>query len=317
MEYAPVSYRRTARPLVRLPSGQSVSVTVHRYVGGDGPTIYLQATQHGIELNGPATLRRLHTELIDRSLAGTVVVVPVVNPLAFDHRSYITPAAYDAHNPNLNRVWPGRDDGSLQERLAASLWPLISSADAVVDLHTGTADMLEHVRHFRGQPAATELARTFGTDYRLVDELESNADFDQGTLRAAAAHADVPAITVELENSRQVVHSAVETGLRGVRNVLAAQSVIDEPAIQPPEQIVLDRDGHTVSATESGLFELDSSVAVGDRVEAGEPLGVMYSPSTFETLETVRVDGEGIIYSLARESVVVAGERVAAVGVPL
>ncbi len=317
MEYAPVSHSQTTRPLVRLPSGGSVSVTVHRYVGGDGPTIYLQATQHGIELNGPATLRRLHEELTNRSIAGTVVVIPVVNPLAFDHRSYITPAEYDARNPNLNRVWPGSDDGSLQERLAASLWPLISSAEAVVDLHTGTADMLEHVRHFRDQPAATDLAKAFDTDYRLVDELESEAEFERGTLRAAAAHADVPAITVELKNSRQVVHSAVETGLSGIRNVLASRSVLDEPITESSEQVVLDRDGHAVTATESGLFELDPSLAVGDTVEDGDPLGVIYSPSTFDALETVRTKKVGTIYSLARESVVVTGERVAAIGEPV
>ena len=364
MEYAAASHSMTTRPLVRLPSGQSVSVAVHRYVGGPGPTVYLQATQHGIELNGPATLRRLHGVLESARLAGTVVVVPVVNPLAFDTRSYITPAAYDAQNPNLNRVWPGADDGSLQERLAAALWPLVASADVVIDLHTGTADMLEHVRHFRGSRAGTDLASVFGTAYRLTDTLDGDGDADstgnvddidsaagdstgdddaadidtsdddaadidtsdgdpagddaampQGTLRAAATRVGIPAITVELANSRQVTHDAVETGLTGIRNVLAARSLLEERPADPPSQTVLERDGGSVTATESGLFELEPTLTVGDRVDSGEVLGEIYSPSTFEALETVRAADDGVLYSLARESVVVAGERVAGIAV--
>lgn len=318
MDYETVSHSMTRRPLVRLPSGQSVSAAVHRYVGGEGPTVYLQATQHGIELNGPATLRRLHDCLRTAALAGTVIVVPVVNPLAFDHRSYITPAAYDAQHPNLNRVWPGSADGSLQERLAAALWPLVSTADVAIDLHTGTADTLEHVRHFRDRPEATALATTFGTAYRLTDTLEEDPAeaAEGGTFRAAAARAGVPAITVELANSRQIASDAVETGHRGIRNVLAARSLLEAEPADPPDQTVLDREDAAVTATESGLFELDPSVAVGDRVEAGEPLGVIYSPSTFEALETIRADDGGVLHSLARESVVVAGERVAGLGTP-
>jgi len=169
MEYESVAHETTERELGHLPSGSGVTVTVHRYSGGSGPTVYVQAAQHGIELNGPAALRRLHERLLRSRIAGTDVVVPVVNALALDHRSYITPPAYDAVNSNLNRVWPGDDTGSLQERLAAQLWELVTDADAVVDLHTGLADMLEHVRYQEEDREARRLATAFRTEYLIVD----------------------------------------------------------------------------------------------------------------------------------------------------
>lgn len=313
MNYEPVVHGRTDRRLGRLPSGSDVSVTVHRYVGGAGPTVYLQAGQHGIELNGPATLRRLHQRLVETELAGTVVVVPVVNPLAFDHRSYMTPAEYDVMHPNLNRVWPGDADGSLQERMVARLWEVVADADVALDLHTGTADMLEHVRVQTGEREAMRLAEAFGTPYLVLDEEPPEDGHYHGTFRAAAARADLPTITVELANSRQVTHSAIETGVEGALNVLRAMDVLPEDPEPRPDQTRLRNDGATVTAAESGLVELRHDLSVGDEVEAGDTVGTLYSPATFEELQTATAPESGVAYSLAREGVLVAGERIAGI----
>jgi predicted deacylase len=295
----------------RLPTGP-VAVTVHRYAGGPGPTVYVQAAQHGIELNGPAALRRLHDDLRTARLAGTVVVVPVANPLALDSRSYLTPQAYDARHPNLNRAWPGDEAGSLGQRVAARLWDLVADADAAVDLHTGTPDMLEHVRVLDGDDEARALAEAFGTGYVLVDE-DRGDDAGGSTLRAAATAADVPTVTAELSNSRRVDRAAATTGATGVRNVLRALDVLDAPVPESGDPTPLRAVAEHTRATESGLFELRAGLSVGDGVEAGEELGVVYDPTTFERRETVTAAADGVAYSLARESVVVAGERLAAV----
>ncbi|MFB6206470.1 MAG: succinylglutamate desuccinylase/aspartoacylase family protein [Haloglomus sp.] len=314
MDYEPVSHTATDRPLGRLPSGADVAVTVHRYTGGDGPTVYVQAAQHGIELNGPAALRRLHGRLLDAALAGTVVVVPVVNPLAFDHRSYVTPPEYDVLNPNLNRVWPGDESGSLQERLAAGLWELVTEADAAVDLHTGTADMLEHVRVPDGDADARRLGAAFGTEYLLTDDASEEAS--DGQFRHAAAREGIPAVTAELANSRQVSDEAAKTGVAGVTDVLGAVGVLDRDPTPAPDQLRLRDDPSSTTATESGLFEPRSGLGVGDRVDTGAELGTVYCPSSFEQRETVTATDGGLVYSLTREGVVNAGERLADVAAP-
>ena len=334
MEYESVTHTVTDRRLGRLPSGSEITVPVHRYVGGAGPTVYVQAAQHGIELNGPAALRRLHERLVEAELAGTVATVPVANPRAFDNRSYLTPAEFDARNPNLNRVWPGDEDGTLQERLAARLWPLAAGADAAVDLHTGTADMLEHVRFREGETGARRLATAFDTGYLLADGDLNSDDSDEdepagtaadgddeetfrGTFRAAASREGIPAVTAELSNSRTVDRAAVGTGLEGVLNVLRERDLLRGEPTATADATVLRKGDGSVEATESGLFELRSGLAVGDTVEAGERLGTVYDPATFERRETVSAAESGVVYSLAREAVVVAGERVAATAEPV
>ncbi|MFC4440111.1 MULTISPECIES: succinylglutamate desuccinylase/aspartoacylase family protein [Natrialbaceae] len=315
MEYEAVSHTTDERPLVQLPSGTDVTVTVHRYEGGSGPTAYLQAAQHGIELNGTAALRRLHHHLATAELAGTVVVVPVVNSLAFDHGSYVTPQAVDAVNPNFNRVWPGDENGTLQERLAARLWQLIETADVVIDLHTGTADMLEHVRFQDDSSDSRRLAAMFGTEYLLTNPEREEADEEdfRGKLRTAAANADIPTIVPELSNSRRIDHDAARRGVNGIRSVLAEVGMLREEPSTPPSQTILLDDGGRIGANRSGLFEPSEDVAVGDRVSEGTRLGTVYCPATFEERQSVRMPEPGIVYSLTRESVVTAGEKIACI----
>ena len=313
MDHHPVTHTATDRRLGRFPSGRDIPVTVHRYEGGDGPTVFVQAAQHGIELNGPAALRRLHDRLLDAEIAGEVLVIPVVNPIAFDHRSYLTPEAYDALNPNFNRIWPGDADGSLQERLVANLWPLVEAADAAIDLHTGMPEMLEHVRFRAGDDDARSIAVAFGTETLLADSDPTGGEDFAGKFRLAAAGAGVPTITAELSNSRTVQRSAVEAGVEGVWNVLRERGVVAEPPEPTAEQRLLRDDAPRTIAQASGLFELRSDLAVGDRVAEGEDLGGVFDPASFERLETVTASADGVIYSVARGGVVVTGERVASI----
>jgi predicted deacylase len=315
MAHEPVTHTKTAHRLGRRPAGTTIEAAVHRYEGGAGPTVYVGAAQHGIELNGPVVARRLHERLTGAELAGIVVVVPVANPLAFDHRSYRTPAAYDARNGNLNRAWPGDDEGSLGERVAARLWELVSEADAVVDLHTGSREMLEHVR-FREGSEARALAAAFGTEYLLADPDETDGG-ESGKLRAAAERAGVPALTAELSNSRTVNYGAVEAGVDGVCNVLRQLDLLAGSPPEPPGRTVLRGDLEGVTAAEAGLFEPRREVGVGDRIEAGDELGAVYCPTSFERRSTVAAGADGVLYSFAAGRTVLEGERLAALATPL
>lgn len=309
----PVTHTTDECRLIGLPSGSDVAVTVHRYEGGAGPTVYVQAAQHGIELNGIAAVRRLHDDLRTSEIAGTVVVVPIANPLAFDHRSYVTPQALDAFNSNLNRVWPGNAEGTLQERLAEQLWRLVEGADAIVDLHTGTPDMLEHVR-FQDDDGSRALAEAFGIEHLLLDPIEGDdPDGFRGRLRKAAARSGISAIAPELSNSRQVDYDATHQGVTGIENVLREMGVLEGNPDSPITHTVFRNDEGYISADVSGLFEPTPDIEVGDCVMPGSELGVIYNPATFAERQIVTASERGIVYSLTREPVVVAGEKLAEV----
>jgi uncharacterized protein len=310
--------------LARLPSGVPVETTLHRYEGArDGPTLYVQAAQHGREVNGTATLRRFHDRLDLESLSGTVLAVPVADPLTFDRVSYTTPEELDSVNPNMNRAWPGDADGTLHERMAATLWEHAGSADAIVDLHTGSPEMLTHVVFREDDPDSRRLAEAFGTDLLLAERAEEEADeewadrsFD-GKLRVAATGEGIPSITPELAYNKQIVSDAVETGVRGLRNVLLELGMLDgEPEVNGEAILARNHLGR-VTATTSGLFRANSDLDLGDHVVAGTPLGTLYDPTTYELLQEPVADRDGVLYAITKEATVTGGEKLANVALVL
>jgi predicted deacylase len=297
-------------PLVRFPSGRTVETLCHRYGGDpDGPTVYLQALQHGGEVNGAAVLRRLHDRLREADLAGTVLTVPVANPLAFDHREYMSPTRLDAINPNANRLWPGDPAGTLMERLVDSLWDLAAGADAIVDLHTGGPYMHSHTRFTPGQDRSRALATAFGLDPIVAEgsPVEDPGPDAGGKLRAVAAGTGIPAITPELAHSREIVESSVDRGVAGVENVLRELGVLEGP-VEPFDPTV-GREKTALYTQESGLFR-STDVSVGDHLDADAAIGEVFDPTSYETLQTVRTDLAGLLLSLNRGSTVMAGESV-------
>jgi len=302
--------------LARLPSGVRVETTIHRYGSGDGPTLYIQAAQHGREINGAELLRRLHGRLTDSThpeLTGTVLAVPVADPLTFDRSSYTTPEPIDSAAPNMNRCWPGDPEGSIHERMAARLWAEIEEADAIVDLHTGSPDMLTHTVYLRGDADSRRLAEAFGTDLLLAEAAgdEADAEWDtrdfDGKLRVAATREGIPSITPELGSNKQLGEAAISTGLDGLLGVCRQLGLLDgEP--EPWDGTRARNHLGRVRAADSGLFVVDEDVEVGMAVAAGDTFGTVYEPTTYEVLQTPTADREGVVYSVARESTVTAGQ---------
>lgn len=314
------THSSTRTELTRLPSGIPVSTTVHTYSGTEpGPTVYIQAAQHGREVNGTELLRRLHDTLIDTPLAGTVVTVPIADPLTFDHASYTTPEALDSVNSNMNRVWPGDRDGTLHERMAATLWEYITDADAVVDLHTGSRAMATHVVFMEGDDASRSLATAFGTDLLLGEPAGEDADSEwhdrdfSGKLRVAAANADIPSITPELAHNKAIVEPAIETGVTGLRNVLIELDVIDAEVEDNGATRLARNHLGRVTAGDSGLFRPTPDLDVGTTITAGEPLGTVYDPTDYTTLQEATADRDGVLYSLHQGAIVTAGATLGSV----
>lgn len=309
----------------QLPSGVPIRLTRHHYVGQrEGPTVYVQAAQHGREVNGTETLRRLHDRLLsgDVSLAGELITVPVADPLTFDHRSYTTPEELDSIAPNMNRVWPGDADGTLHERLAAALWDVAADADAIIDLHTASAAVLPHVVYTAGDEASRRLADAFGTTLHLAEPAGDDAEAEwherrfDGKFRVVAHQAEIPCITPELGDSRRIQESAVELGVDGTFDVLRTLDAL-RGAPAPSEPRRCRNHLGRIRAAESGLFRPATDPSLGEEISEGTYLGTLYDPATYEQLQEVTATHDGVLYAQTRRGTVTAGDRLVSVALPL
>src|SRR5438132_3394466 len=110
----------------------------------DGPLFLITAGIHAAEYTGIDAAIRLGNLLNPAQVRGHVVIIPLLNRPGFYERSiYVNPE----DNDNLNRVFPGRPDGSWSERFAHHLLTeVILRGDYAIDLHAG--DMIEDLEPF-------------------------------------------------------------------------------------------------------------------------------------------------------------------------
>ncbi|MER8703835.1 succinylglutamate desuccinylase/aspartoacylase family protein [Mesorhizobium sp. M1273] len=119
-----------------VPKGadfEALSLPVFSCNRGDGASLLITGGNHGNELQGPIVARRLVEWLPEAQRCGRIIIVPEINPLAVQAWTRNTPI----DGKNLNRVFPGRSDGSVSERIADAISRLLlPMVDTVLDLHS-------------------------------------------------------------------------------------------------------------------------------------------------------------------------------------
>lgn len=227
----------------------------------DGPTLLVTGGIHGCEYCSiEAALRLLATD--PAQLSGTLLVLPIVSLASFWKRSiYLMPQ----DGKNLNRMFPGRSDGSASERLAHWLVAeAFSKADAYVDLHGG--DLNEALVPFslyrEGDAKSEELARCFGLPILVASAYE-------GFTVAAASMRGVPAVLAEASGNGLWDDTTVGQLSDGLARVMHKLGMIAETP-KPPSAISL-MTMTFVASPRQGLWY--PYKRIGDEVAKDEPVG--------------------------------------------
>ena len=97
-----------------------------------GPVLGITAGVHGYEYAPILASQRVVQRIDPKQLSGTIVLVHIANIPAFLGRSpYVNPQ----DGKNLNRVFPGQEEGSITERIAFLITQqVIARADYFLDM---------------------------------------------------------------------------------------------------------------------------------------------------------------------------------------
>jgi uncharacterized protein len=291
-------------------------------IGGaqDGPTLYLQAGIHGDELTGIEVCRRAIAEIDPTRLSGTVVAVPVANvPSHLTRtRGFLNEERWLI---DMNRYWPGTEEGLLTERLAHVLFTeFVKEAEVTIDLHSALdgADIAPFVYVWPSDTTngtlelREKIAHAYGTPYIYYHAAASKFGTSD-VPRSLALQADLVGKVVmlaEMGESRRVSTEFVPTGVAGVRNVLIAMGMLAGQPTTPPAQ----REFHhfaVVHATRGGGLRLD--VALGDEVTTGQRLGEVVDVFG-EPIEVLTSPKDGFVLRVMRLGSVATGAEVVWVG---
>lgn len=280
----PAGTRRTVHlPVSLLADHTPVSLSAHVVHGRrPGPVAFVSAAIHGDELVGVEIARRLLRSAHLRRVAGTLIVVPVVNAFGLLAHSRYLPDRRD-----LNRSFPGSPSGSLAARLAyLFLTEIVGRCELGIDLHTAAVHRtnLAQLRVTAGDERSMELAHAFGAPVILTSELRP------GSLRGEAAARGTTILLFEGGEALRFDELTIRAGLTGCLRTLAAIGMIDGTRLRPPRApSMLAARSRWLRAPAGGLVRrlaaLGSVVQEGERVgEVADPFGVapapMLAPST-------------------------------------
>ena len=268
-----------------------------------GPTVCLTAAIHGDELNGIEVVRRALHEVDVKTLAGTLIGVPVANLLAFTRGARETPDRRD-----LNRYFPGSPDGSFADRVAHALWTQIVAphCDYLVDFHTGSFNRsnLPQLRANLEDKRVRRFARQFG---------DTPIMFKRGNrrmLRRVATEAGIPAVSFEFGEATTVQTPYIERAVQALHQALVNLGMLpgEKRRHSPP----IYRKSFWIRAEYGGVFVARKQN--GDDVAAGEVIGVIANPLTEEERPiTSAVDAR--ILGLASNQFVLPGYGVFHLGI--
>jgi len=243
-------------------SGMTVQIQLHvRRAIEDGPVVFVTAALHGDEINGCGAVRQLIQDDNFQIHSGSLILVPVLNLLAFDRHSRYLPDRRD-----LNRSFPGTVDGSLASRMAFTIFSeLVTRCDYGIDLHTASIRRTNYptVRGDLSNPEVRRLAESFGS------EIIINSKGPRNSFRREATTAGCPTIIMEGGEIWKVEPGIVATAVRGIKNVLGELKMLDAETESPPYQVIIEK-SKWIRAERGGF--LDFHIKPGDIVEKDQPL---------------------------------------------
>ena len=249
-------------PVSESYSSMTVNIQIHiRRALEDGPVVFVTAALHGDELNGVGAIRQLIQDEQFQLVRGSVILVPVLNVLAFDRHSRYMPDRRD-----LNRSFPGSTNGSLASRMAHTIFEeIVSRCDYGIDLHTAAIRRTNYpnIRADMSNPQIQQIAKAFGSEIIL------NNKGPKGSFRREASKADCPTIIMEGGEVWKVEPGIVETTVRGIKNVFRHLEMVEGDIDHPAYQVVIES-SKWIRAERGGFLKFH--VSPGDMVEKGQPL---------------------------------------------
>ncbi len=239
----------------------------------EGPTVFVSAAVHGDEILGVEIVRRLIRLPALRRMAGTLLLVPIVNTFGFINQSRYLPDRRD-----LNRSFPGSPAGSLASRLAhVFMEEVVERSTYGIDLHTAAVNRvnLPQIRIDTSDKVAHKLADAFAPPVVV------NSSLRDGSLRHAAHERGVPVMVFEAGEGLRFDETAIRVGVKGVLNVLrylgmTGKSPTGTRDKSRPPSAPLATKSAWVRATEGGIARIHCKV--GQFVKRDDLLGVVSDP---------------------------------------
>ncbi|CAN5211886.1 succinylglutamate desuccinylase/aspartoacylase family protein [soil metagenome] len=274
-----------------------IPIPIVRIKNGDGPSVLMQAGNHGDEWEGQIGLGNLIRSLEPADIKGRLVILPSANFPAAMAGQRTSPI----DDGNLNRSFPGNPEGTITEQIAHFIeHVLLPGFDYSFDFHSGGSSLAYipsalAARHGDEARMATVIGmlKAFGAP---VSYLAAAPQGGGRTFTSASFRQGVVAMGTELGGGGLVTPHSLKVAQDGMRRVLAHIGLLQGtvPAPTPTRLTELGGDDYYVYASDGGLFE--PLVDLGDEVTKDQPAArIHFHHTPWREPETLSFKRAGLV----------------------
>lgn len=299
---------------IGLPIDERLEIKKNRIVPltpltGEEKRISIVTGTHGDELEGQFICyelgRRINKDIIH--LKGIVDIYPALNPMGIDSITRGIPA-FDL---DMNRIFPGSEDGSMMEHIAAKLVADLDGSAACVDIHASNIFLTE-IPQIRISEETAErlvpLAREMNVDLIWV---HGAATVLKSTLANSLNTIGVPTLVVETGVGMRITREYGERVTDGIFRLMKKLGLWDGETAECKEPMISDRpeDVSFLNAPVSGIFL--PRVKHCARVKQGDVVGEIVDPLRAEVLNVLKAPCDGLVFTIREYPVVDEGSLIA------
>jgi uncharacterized protein len=310
---------QTVTGSIEVPAGSDAALSIPVAVAHGakaGPVLALLAGAHGTEYASIIALQKLIAAIDAKELTGTVIIVPLLNVPSFVK---IVTHLNPTDGKNMNRMYPGRPDGTQTDRASHHITTqVVEQSDHVIDFHGGDID--ESLRPYSywnqtGRAAQDAISRgmvlAFGLDHIVISPNRPRDPAASVYFENTATTRGKPSIIVEAGHAGTVEDHDVALLVNGTLSVMRQLKMLPG-APAPVENPVWIDHLADVAADQSGIFY--PLVKRGAYVTAGMKIGYV-TDYVGKPIFDARAKEAGVVLYVRAVPTINKGEAIASVGV--
>lgn len=276
-----------------------------------GKRISIVTGIHGDELEGQYVCYEVARRIREQPelLTGTVDIYPAMNPLGIDSVTRGIPS----FDMDMNRLFPGNEDGSMTEYLASQIIKDLEGSDLCVDIHASNIYLTE-IPQIRINELHKDwlvpMAAKMNVDLIWV---HSNATVLQSTLAYSLNHTGTPTLVVEMGVGMRITKSICEQLVDGIFYAMKEMGIW-QGEVKPVRKPMISIDESKVAflnASASGVFV--QTARHGQYLKEGDEIGRILNPLAGEACSFVLSPVDGVLFTIREYPIVDQGSLVARV----
>lgn len=219
-----------------------------------------------------------------------ILVIPCVNYYSMN----IEKRFWTMDNTDINRMFPGYDQGETTQRIADGVFAAIKDYEYGVQLASfyQQGNFLPHIKMMKTDFAKPELMKNFGMRYGII---RSPRPYDTATLNYNWQIWETKAFSLYTNATDCIDEESAQSAVSAVLRFMKSENIITSKTHPCFETEIIDESGILqIHADAAGIFKC--KVKTGTHIEQNDILAEIIDPLDCSSVSQIKADTAGVVF---------------------